>query len=61
MKPKYFRLPWSRMKYSQRALFRLLLSELQDAGECLTDRRAKRLETKLQLREVARAFDYTKI
>lgn len=54
MKQRYFRLPWSRHKYSQRALFRLLLAELTEVSECLIDRRSKRLQVKQQLKGVIR-------
>lgn len=55
MKQRYFRLPWSRNKYSQRKLYRLLLIELTDVEECLTDRRLKRLQTKHQIKEVIKS------
>lgn len=54
MKQRYFRLPWCRLRLTQRGLFRILLRELQEESECLTDRRMKRLAVKRQLKEVMR-------
>jgi hypothetical protein len=56
MKQRYFRLPWSRLRLSQRRLYRLALTELQERSECLTDRRVKRLEVKHQLKEVVQCL-----
>lgn len=47
MKTKYFRVPYSRLRYSSRALLRHIE---QEDEPCLTDRRLKRLSTKLVLR-----------
>lgn len=54
MKQRYFRLPWSRLRYSGRSLYRLALSDMQEASEALKDRRCTRQEAKVRLRMVSR-------
>ena len=56
LKQKYFRLPWCRLNLTQRKLYRMLLTELQDESECLVERRLKRLQSKQQLKQIVRAM-----
>jgi hypothetical protein len=53
-KQQYFRVPYSRLKKTGRALYREALSELQEDDEVVCDRRSTRLTTRKHLRTVCK-------